>query len=404
MDISLFVISDLHAFDGSIASSHAANNPSFFDVSKPENGSSDNPIRHLLELIEVKKLNSDYLICCGDFGDKAHPKSIERAWRDVNGIKTALNANRLIATVGNHDIDSRYTHNDHDAKGVLLELIPGFPFSDPIENNHFWTHHFTVIKDQASGGRFVVLNSSGYHGEHSETKNQAEYTHGRISDRTRSRLIKNLQTGGKAPFNVLVCHHHPQKHNELNLGDYDDMKGGMDLLSKLDSVEFGPWLVIHGHKHHPKISYAQGGTTTPVVFSAGSCAAVIQPELQNLAKNQVYRIKIAVEFGHHSTTCSGVFESWDWAPGIGWKPAQSGAGLPAFGGFGFHGDLGSLAKNINDLCKGQIRWAEVKLQVPALNHILPCDLSSLLKMLETHYNINTEMGQSGVPILIQNGN
>lgn len=223
MDLTLFILSDLHAFDGSQKHDSL---PSFFDISKPESSGADNPIRDLKSLIRTGEgIHADYLVCCGDLGDKALPHATERAWKELQEIRTLLNAKQVVATVGNHDVDSRHQHNDHDAKGVLLDLLPGFPFADGDQNCHFWTHHFAAFRDHATDVRFVVLNSSAYHGEKAD-----EYAHGRVSERTRRRLKAMLEREPKPPLNILICHHHPHKHSELDLGDYDDMCGGLRFI------------------------------------------------------------------------------------------------------------------------------------------------------------------------------
>lgn len=395
--LTAFVISDIHAFD---AGASGGTRPSHFDITRPAGAGADDPIAGLKALCEKQKITADYLIVCGDIADRAQPTALTRSWQEVHELKKCLKAERIVATVGNHDVDSRHTHNDHDAKGVLLDLLPGFPFERDAENNHFWTHHFCCFRDKRTSTRFVVLNSSGYHGEFDPKKIAAEYEHGRVSERTLRRLKHALEAEGRANANILICHHHPQKHDEFYLGDYDDMRGGSALLRTLDSAAFGPWLVFHGHKHHPKISYATGGTDAPVIFSAGSCAAILQPELQHHARNQVYRVDLKIG-DDLTSTCLGEFQAWDWGPGLGWIPARPGSGLPAHGGFGYRGDLGAIVKEIQNSVSTEMHWKTVKQSIPALRNILPSDLAKLCAILRTQCGFTIEDGANGEPLLIQ---
>lgn len=389
MSQRLFVISDLHAFDGAVVKDQR---PSHYDLSLPS-GEGDNPIQQLKEFIQSSGIKADKLICCGDLADKAYPSGVERAWADVQQIKNLLGADDILASVGNHDVDSRHNHNDHDAIGVLLGLNPGFPFSTEDKNNQFWTHHF-CIEDKNEKVRYITLNSSGFHGV------GGEHQHGRVTNRTLVRLKNELQKGGRRQANVLICHHHPQRMNELKLGDYDDMKGGDDLLRLLDAVEFGPWLIIHGHKHFPKLTYATGGSASPVVFSAGSCAAILYPEIVRHAGNQAYLITLT-DSDEVTTSCCGEYQAWDWAPGCGWKVAHSTSGLPSRGGFGYRGDHGALAKEISGKFPNGSKWISVEQDLLQLKHLIPADLKSVLKLLTAHFGYNIEENAQGTPILFE---
>ena len=61
------------------------------------------------------------------------------------------------------------------------------------------------------------------------------------------------------------------------------MVNGSLLLSLLE--RFGFQLVVHGHKHHPKLSYAAGGGASPAVLASGSLAAIATPILATNARN-----------------------------------------------------------------------------------------------------------------------
>src|SRR4051812_36778731 len=270
--LRVFVISDLHAFDkGLLGERDEA--PSHIDVSDSEELT--HPIGALKELIAREEIKSDVLICCGDFCDKAQPSPMRYAWRAVLELQKQLGATQLATTVGNHDVDSRHKHNDYDAKGQLQALDPGFPSPDVSVCDQFWARHFYVV--EGDDHRIVVLNSSAFHGESAVGSNPAEFKHGRVSPHTRARLQSFLKAAPAKSINILVCHHHPHRHADLNVGDFSELKDGPELLKLLEGDK-AQWLVIHGHTHQPNISYAVGSSSNaPIVFAAGSLAARLRP-------------------------------------------------------------------------------------------------------------------------------
>jgi hypothetical protein len=270
-----------------------------------------------------------------------------------------------------------------------------FPLSEEIFSNHYWTHHFAIIEPEDIPARFVTINSSAYHGE------SKEHERGRIARRTMERFRAALRGRERKAANVVMVHHHPQKLSELKRGDYDDMVNGYEFLQMLNPIEHGPWLVLHGHKHFPKVSYAQGGGTSPVIFSAGSCAAIPDPDIQDQVGIQVYRITLNLD-GINNTNCYGKFETWDWAGARGWKSSQMRSGLPSSGGFGYRSDIGLLAANIVSKVNGvPSRWQEIENSYPDLMHMIPSDLEALLEVLQDIHACRFDKNADGRPIYIQ---
>jgi hypothetical protein len=185
-----------------------------------------------------------------------------------------LGVKRFFGVTGNHDLDSRYlAPGTLDPKEALRALQPPYPVPGDncnAANTSYWLDHFAVLTD--TGVRAVLIDTCGSHGLQKD-----EMKHGRISTQTLHRIRKHLQDDGdEYAINLAICHHHPQQHSELELGEYDFMRDGQQFLQLIGSGEFGSWIVIHGHKHHPKITYAAGGNTSPVVFSAGSFSVLLE--------------------------------------------------------------------------------------------------------------------------------
>src|SRR5439155_7955565 len=116
------VVSDLHAYDRVDGEP-----PSHFCTLDPEDQPGKHPLAGLEQLIVTQGLRADLLLCAGDIGDKANPGGVRSAWNWLVRLSQKFGAS-MLATPGNHDVDSRFIYNQYDAKGVLQSLSPPFPF------------------------------------------------------------------------------------------------------------------------------------------------------------------------------------------------------------------------------------------------------------------------------------
>ena len=363
--IFIAVASDLHAHSGH------KNSPSHLNINHPESPAAHHPIASLVDLIRREQLRATALLSPGDLGHQADPQGIRYSWQALSQISKELRAEFLAATAGNHDIDSRYKTNNHDPEHILKSLDPGFPFGDETLDNKYWARAY-AIRDH-SQFRLLVLNSSAYHGGAAIEKN-----HGRIDEVALDAIRKELDSRDRKDVNLLLCHHHPHQHSEINLGEYDVMKRGQLLLDLLGSGNYGRWFVIHGHKHHPKITYAAGGSQSPVVFSAGSLCSALFPELQSIARNQFYIIELDPA-QCRSRGLVGRIRCWDWAYGTGWIEAQSSSGLPSEFGFGTRQDPRLLASDVANHMSGipSMDWDALGRALPDILYLLPQDVRQL---------------------------
>lgn len=370
------VVSDLHAYDKS-ALGGGATIPSNLEVGAPASPSSQHPITALIDLVTRESLGADLLLCGGDLGDKAHPAATQYAWAAVQQIATALGASHVLATAGNHDIDSRHNHNDYDAKGMLQSLAPRFPVVAEPEFDRYWSRHFVVW--DFTDVRVLLLNSSAYHGARKEGV-PPEYEHGRVADSTVAAIATELKGLPPKLVNLALCHHHP--HSSGGSDASDSMKGGSALLRALGNS--GEWLVVHGHTHAPQLAYAQGNTMDPIVFAAGSLCS---RSLTSGSRNQFYVIEFPLSLiPQHGLV--GHFTAWDWSFGNGWIPARRDSGLPHRGGFGVRVKAPQIAAQIAAKYGGtrtSIRWTELVNDFPDVEFLTPGDHEKLVSCLkDTH--------------------
>lgn len=378
--VRIALLSDLHPAD----SSNDGGGKSHLDMNGPDSPE-QNPVAGLRKLAEEERLKANIVICPGDIGNKGNPKTIEYGWNKLHHIKDFFRAERVIAVPGNHDHDSRSLYNDFDPKYILQNLEPSFPSSDFNENTHFWAWHWSFC--EFGSCRILSINSSAFHGL------KDEFKHGRVSPISIGNIKKKLDSLPKAnnKLNILVCHHHPHKQEDIELEDYEAMDGGQRLIKILDDSN-NPWIIIHGHKHFPHISYAQGSSSSPIVFSAGSFSAHLDPKVATRVTNQFHYLEFYIDKFDEMGGCVGRFKTYDWSYGIGWQKSGH-KGLPANGGFGYRISPKLMAKNVSKVLgeKTYLTKSEAIKELPELDYLSPADLETLKDVLITDYNIELEM-------------
>jgi 3',5'-cyclic AMP phosphodiesterase CpdA len=339
----------------------------------------------LLKLVQDEGLRADILVCPGDLADQAQPAAIQYSWQAMQTLRDSLGGPPLLATTGNHDVDSRYLYSSYNPRRVLSELTPPYPVptASQADIDKYWSRHYSVI--ESTNWRLVGLNSSAHHGG---ALNEIE--RGRVGDETIANLNEELAGSEVKPVNILVCHHHPHQHMEIGLGEDDVMRNGQLLLDLLGRARLGRWLVIHGHKHHPKITYASGSATSPVVLAAGSLSACLYPALGTVARNQFYMLTLPFE-EFESAGFVGTGEAWDWAHGTGWIRASETSGLPPTFGFGYRRDPVLLAGEIAaTIGLPKCPWSTVTDAHPGVRFLLPQDFRTLQEALEAKHGLTMQ--------------
>ncbi|CAJ0744386.1 3',5'-cyclic adenosine monophosphate phosphodiesterase CpdA [Ralstonia edaphis] len=383
--VRLALLSDLHAYHPEAGRSAVSYLPTTQGVSDPD------PFGNLEDLIKREALNVNFLICAGDICDKADFRGFQYAWGRLNALKESLGATQLIATCGNHDLNSRHIDSaeDPDPKGALQTVQPQFPFVSDELTNQFWARNFAFL-EPLQGVRFLVLNTSAYHGG-----SAGEEAHGRVSRRTIDAIRRKLAVEEQVDLNVLLCHHHvrPLKGLWQSAPDAEFMQKGGELLSMLTSTTASPWLVLHGHRHIPNLEHSRDPDC--VVVGASSFSGQIPGKL-----NQFHILEIIVD---HSVPqpLTGTIETWSWTITGGWqkRPIQNDEeGFPPQCGFGSQFQPRALAEKIAqilDKTPDYKSWEEVAERVPDVNFMTPTHLSQVEKLLEA-MNIKLHRDREGM--------
>jgi 3',5'-cyclic AMP phosphodiesterase CpdA len=372
------IISDIHACDIDPASPKA---PSYVSSFGGSSGAAVDPISELERLVREEDLAPDYILCAGDITNRSNPAALRYAWERLRSLAHACGA-KLIATVGNHDIDSRYKANAFDPRGFVMSLAPKIPYEERERFLEYWAENFTLLSHE--GCNILILNTAAYHGGGKNIA--AEIEHGRISKVTLDGIKDTLQRAPKASVNIVLCHHHllrPEESDEELVGQ---TRGGEKLIQLLSEVAEA-WIVIHGHKHTPDLFYGDGGLNAPVILACASFSAQINVDAQNKNPNQVHLL-ICDPDGARATglTSAGTVTSWTWQPGVGWRKAHGLQGLRHHVGFGYRASVNWLVEELERLLTtnniAQTSWADAVDAIPALQRLIPVDFNLFERALD----------------------
>jgi hypothetical protein len=372
----LAIVSDVHAFQPDAAATTRDADPSWVRTTDgPDHPRA--PFQALEHLIEDEELSAEYLLCCGDMGDKADSAGIAYTWGWLETIRRRLNAT-TIATTGNHDVDSYDQSRRHQPKVFIKALQPPYPIDNSKLQEEYWRRH--VFTFSQPGVDIVVLDSCADH------QTRAEAERGRVTDATLDELRQVVDhTAG--PIKVLLLHHHPYRHDAIERSDYSELDGGPEVLRILENN--ADWLVIHGHRHYPAIAYAAGGARAPVIVASGSFGAFLYPELRTRVRNQFAILDVdGPGLVPGTSGITGFLRAWEFKFSTGWVRPQSDEGIPDLAGFGFRAGLDAALRIATDALaklspENFLQFSDITRLHPELRYLLPSDRQRLLRQLAT---------------------
>lgn len=391
--LKVAVVSDLHFQP---AETVKDGNKSSWLTFKSNKEPSNNFWESLIDTIKAEKIEADLLICPGDITTYSNKEGLEYAWEKIVELAQLMKCDVLATATGNHDVQSRPSvisnpirelNTVNDLSENLKNLNPEYPlvnFSNRDKElahdrriHYFGTDY--LIFDENPLYRLVIFNSCARH-----TTEASDHDRGHISESTLKWLEKSLKTiydPKNKKVGLFVCHHHPIQHDDHELGSYDFIKGGAQLIEMLSN--YGSWLVIHGHKHHAKISYHSVGSKKSVVFAAGTLSSHKDTLGENFA-NQFYVVDIEAE--HVKGTVKGKLNVWSWLGNKWGKSKTVKDGLFTGVGFGDIGCLEELAENISHKITGidKETWISVVNQFPVLEYCVPKDFQLLQNYLREY--------------------
>jgi hypothetical protein len=352
----------------------------------------NHPVEALLDLIERDKLSADVVLVPGDLTDKVDQAGMLVAWAGVKEIAGALGADLIATTLGNHDVDSREKHSA-DAFHIPLHLARDYPLAEPLARRDFWSDGFCILDH--SKVRVLVLNSVAEH----RSEELAE--RGSVTDELLQNLAYRLRGLEPRDLQVALVHHHPIAHEESHLGSQDLMVNGSLLLTLLG--EHGFRVLVHGHKHHPRLRYFDGGGSPVLVFAAGSFAALGAHFFQAGNLFHILEMSSGTLLG---CTQSGFIHSWAFTYGKGWAPSHPAShGIPSQAGFGCMRDPIALASQVAALVTNNttsaMKWSDVVGALPEVAFMLPSHLTTLTTQLLNAHAIEVSVSRTnGLPLYV----
>ncbi len=384
------IISDIHAFQPEAgALPFREMDPSWARTLPGATEESRGPFQSLEALIKREGLDADYVLCCGDMGNAADPQGILFAWGWLQTIRARLGADWLIGTTGNHDVDSRDIYKTGVPTMSTRALAPPFPTDDEDVRDAYWADN--VALHDMGDLDVVVLNTSAGHNDPALAKR------GLVDAATLIKLEETVARTTKEK-RVLLAHHHPYRHDAIDMDDYSALDAGPEVLKILQSN--GPWLVVHGHRHYPNLVYAAGGVQAPVILAAGSFSARLYPELATRVRNQFHLIELDDPGAVDGTSgAAGRVRSWEYSISGGWAQPKSDEGIPDRSGFGYRDDLENAADIVVNASSDRfVQLEDVFDAHPSLRYMLPTDRRDMLALVgKTGLNVNPSQHYSLLP-------
>lgn len=347
------------------------------------------PVQALIDMVKQKGLEVDVVLSPGDLTDQIAPEGMMQAWDHLCELQRVLKAPTLLTTLGNHDVDSKKEKGPEPFK-IAQTLHPDFPLVVSTERDCFWANGFfhRLVPPLAE---FIVLNTVIDHVDEVTAKRGT-------FDSERIALLKSSLERWDAehdplPLRIALMHHHPILHSNVNFGSNDVLAFGDQLLSML--AERGFQIVIHGHRHDPRITRVVASGRDVFVIAAGSFAAMLK-ELASTTRNLFHVLTVQLESDGAFTAR---LRSWEFNYGDGWNASsQPSARFPHVVGFG-SGDrsveIADIIRRVEENLSSVVTREEVASLYPKLSLWLPDELVVFRNDLLNNHRIKMVVDSDG---------
>ena len=331
----------------------------------------------------------DYLLCPGDITNYSDLQGFISGWDYVKEISSLFQAGDTYATLGNHDIDSRHINSEY-----FLTIPQGIKKNYPIADHEigtFWEKGFTFIEKEEL--QLLIINTTHFH-THTDPVNNPTVK-GLIRTSAIQEIDKYLNMNSdNSKIKIMMCHHHPIQHDDRNLGAYDFVENGDQLVAILAKHKYD--LIIHGHKHFPKFKKYSTDSGEIQILSSGSFSATNQ--IQFASKfNYVHLIEIEKENG----LSKGIIKTPNYKFQIGWHNNSEGFDYKA--GFGSTRQYNEILDEIISVTDNEpiIKWEDLCNKIKDLKFIMPSELNEIIIKLEQR-DYGVTFDQSKYPNLVYN--
>lgn len=370
--LKIAVMSDLHCKHG--GGNSVSDTQTFLTTDLDLKPINRHPIEAIKKTINDEKIEADILVCPGDISDRIDKAGLFTGWKFVQEVGQELGAKKIIATVGNHDVDSRKKYENPHSFDLVKQLSDkGYPTFDTSLNTYYWANDFCVVQDS----NIVIVNFNSCC-SHTDEKGALNCVIKRDTvDQIEAELSSINDLKGK--FKIFLLHHHPIHHSnfDLRFRDSDFVQNGDYLLEVLEKFYFD--IVIHGHKHEPKLRVVG---KLPV-FSSGSFSSMMNI-IDIGAQNTFHLITM------DNVNKTGTVDTWGYGPVSGWSRKGS-TFFPSVTGYGAKRSVEDIADLCDELYNGShnqfIKFDELSKQIPDIKHLLPIDQIKLNDILLSKYKL-----------------
>lgn len=372
--ISIAVISDLHCHGPQDLENGQLE--SYLIAGKPRVPIEQHPAQALVDLVKRSEIKADVIICCGDMANKASQIGLSTAYDILRAdLLPTLGSKALLCTLGNHDVASRSS----DPFAIAKNTHPDFPVSDPIAKNQFWAEGFCLQRFDDLVD-FLILNTAHNHW------NEALAETGTFEVSSISALDRYLTKESPAPVRIVVLHHHPILYPSSKLHSESILTTGATLVECLSKHGFK--VIIHGHRHLPRVCRQIVGGNEILVFCAGSFSAMLTED-RSITRNVFHLCELI--FDTHTRNIHGNIKTWEYSISEGWNPTtKRSSQLPHIANFGPlpSDNLGLVIANYCSSNKVEYLDKGCLMNIaPSLDYLLPDESDKLSKELETNHNL-----------------
>ena len=262
-------------------------------------------------LIEVlKEMRPQYILLAGDLTSIASPQEFVFCEKKILSIADTIgiDKNNIICCLGNHDIDWKIAdlYNQHESgDNQTVECSRDRYQRIAAGSSRFCLESIKEAEAEKRGPApyngiyeaedfiIVTLNSGWRCG-----KNQ-RYSHGEITKEQLDWFENTLREYDKDDRKKLVLlHHHPFNYPYPVIGeDISQITEGAEFIEIVENYNVD--LVIHGHRHHPKVKTTMKSGRRPITyFCAGSLAVNTEHRYGGEIPNTVHFIDIDKELDY----------------------------------------------------------------------------------------------------------
>lgn len=383
--LNISIISDLHCHYG-----ENGDKDTFLTSDLLRSPSVDHPVENLEQLIKKDKLKTDLTLCPGDFTNKSDKQGFISGWNYVIEINKCLKSKEIIATLGNHDVDSYEKVSNYNLE-IAKGIKKGFPLIKEHERDVFWSKGCVFV--ERKNYRVLVINSAHFH------YNKSNAESGKVDFNLLDYVKEYLDEKKDDKIKIALTHHQPIEHSTFDVDIDDKIINGKKLLELLGEYKFD--LFIHGHKHDPLLEYyttSKNNFKIPI-FSSGSFSATSN-QIFTGKKNNFHIIEM---IKHGNSPSLGRIKTWTFMVKNGWKIVQDDAGFHPFTGFGFSDNVKTLADNIIK-CVGEEKiydWSDIVKNYPEVEYLIPSEADELTEILKNKkYLLSPKLSE--IPNIISN--